>query len=182
MKVINLTCWRRARSQRKAQPAFHRSRPDAGDPPPQGMARKMSKFICPMCTMCIDGANGVAQHIAQNMDSGVVAAADPKTLRDHARNRGWNNVYVCPAQVRMRLNTIWQRRCRGRRIRTVSVFTKDGGNNVRHSYTAHPRMAPGIQERGIDLLAPAWNFMDLTPQGRGAGMRRLLRHNKAFLG
>jgi hypothetical protein len=27
-------------------------------------------------------------------------------------------------------------------------------------------MAREIKERGIDLLAPVWNFMDLTPQGR----------------
>jgi predicted dithiol-disulfide oxidoreductase (DUF899 family) len=29
-------------------------------------------------------------------------------------------------------------------------------------------MGPGIQERGIDLLAPIWHFLDLTPQGRGS--------------
>jgi len=38
---------------------------------------------------------------------------------------------------------------------------------VRHFYTARPRMASEIPERGIDLLAPIWHFMDLTPQGRG---------------
>jgi len=50
---------------------------------------------------------------------------------------------------------------------TVSVFTRDGQGVVRHFYTAHPKMAPDIQQRGIDLLAPIWHFMDLTPQGRG---------------
>ena len=30
---------------------------------------------CPMCTAWIDGANGVAQHLAQNLDFAVVAAA-----------------------------------------------------------------------------------------------------------
>lgn len=38
-----------------------------------------------MCTMWTDGANGAAQHIAQNIDFAIVAAADPKALRDHAR-------------------------------------------------------------------------------------------------
>lgn len=52
---------------------------------------------CPMCTMWIDGANGVAQHIAQSIDFAVVAAADPKALRDHARARGWNNVRLLSA-------------------------------------------------------------------------------------
>jgi predicted dithiol-disulfide oxidoreductase (DUF899 family) len=28
-------------------------------------------------------------------------------------------------------------------------------------------MAPEFKERGIDVLAPVWHLMDLTPQGRG---------------
>src|ERR1700761_2264337 len=52
---------------------------------------------CPMCTMWIDGANGIAQHIAQNIDFAVVAAADPEELRDHARARGWNNIRLLSA-------------------------------------------------------------------------------------
>jgi predicted dithiol-disulfide oxidoreductase (DUF899 family) len=28
-------------------------------------------------------------------------------------------------------------------------------------------MASDIKERGIDLLSPIWNMLDLTPQGRG---------------
>jgi predicted dithiol-disulfide oxidoreductase (DUF899 family) len=27
-------------------------------------------------------------------------------------------------------------------------------------------MSPDIRERGIDLLNPIWNFLDLTPKGR----------------
>jgi predicted dithiol-disulfide oxidoreductase (DUF899 family) len=50
---------------------------------------------------------------------------------------------------------------------TVSVFTRDAGGVLRHAYSAHPRLGPDIQERGIDLLNPIWHFMDLTPQGRG---------------
>jgi predicted dithiol-disulfide oxidoreductase (DUF899 family) len=29
------------------------------------------------------------------------------------------------------------------------------------------RMADDIGQRGIDLLSPVWNLMDLTPEGRG---------------
>jgi predicted dithiol-disulfide oxidoreductase (DUF899 family) len=28
-------------------------------------------------------------------------------------------------------------------------------------------MADDIDERGIDLLAPVWHLLDLTPHGRG---------------
>jgi predicted dithiol-disulfide oxidoreductase (DUF899 family) len=55
----------------------------------------------------------------------------------------------------------------GHQDSTVSVFTRDADGTLRHFYTALPRMAPDIQQRGIDLLAPIWHFMDLTRQGRG---------------
>jgi predicted dithiol-disulfide oxidoreductase (DUF899 family) len=48
----------------------------------------------------------------------------------------------------------------------VSVFTRDSEGTVRHFYTTHPRMAEDIDQRGIDLLNPVWNLLDLTPQGR----------------
>ena len=28
-------------------------------------------------------------------------------------------------------------------------------------------MADDVYERGVDLLSPVWNLLDLTPQGRG---------------
>jgi predicted dithiol-disulfide oxidoreductase (DUF899 family) len=134
---------------------------------------------CPMCTMWIDGANGVAHHIAQNIDFAVVAAAEPEPLRDHARARGWNNVRLLSAGSSMFKYDLGSEDADGRQDSTVSVFTKDGGNVVRHFYTAHPRMAPEIKERGIDLLAPVWNLMDLTPQGRGNWYASLAYGTKA---
>ena len=50
---------------------------------------------------------------------------------------------------------------------TVSVFTLEPDGTPRHYYSAHPRMSDDIQQRGIDLLTPAWHLLDLTPQGRG---------------
>jgi predicted dithiol-disulfide oxidoreductase (DUF899 family) len=55
----------------------------------------------------------------------------------------------------------------GHQDSAVSVFTRDTDGTLRNFYTAHPWMAPDIKERGIDLLAPIWHFMDLTPEGRG---------------
>jgi predicted dithiol-disulfide oxidoreductase (DUF899 family) len=49
---------------------------------------------CPMCTMWIDGANGVAQHLVQNIDFAVVAAADLKELRDSLAQRRFKYVQV----------------------------------------------------------------------------------------
>src|SRR5438105_3324529 len=56
------------------------------------MFGKQQTEACPMCTMWIDGFNGVANHIAQNVDLVIVAAADVPTLRAHARSRGWDRL------------------------------------------------------------------------------------------
>jgi predicted dithiol-disulfide oxidoreductase (DUF899 family) len=122
---------------------------------------------CPMCTMWIDGTNGLAHHLAQNMDFAIVAAADPKALREHARQRGWEKLRLLSAGESTFQFDLGGEDAEGRQDSAISVFTKDGDGTVRHFYTAHPRMGPEIKERGIDLLAPVWNFLDLTPQGRG---------------
>jgi predicted dithiol-disulfide oxidoreductase (DUF899 family) len=121
---------------------------------------------CPMCTMWVDGANGIAHHLAQNIDLVIVAAADTKALRDHARNRGWSNLRLLSAGSNTFKFDLGSENPDGGQDSAISVFTKDG-NIVRHFYTVHPRMAPDISERGIDLLVPVYNFLDLTPQGRG---------------
>jgi predicted dithiol-disulfide oxidoreductase (DUF899 family) len=122
---------------------------------------------CPMCTMWIDGANGVAHHLAQNTDFAVVAAAELTTLRDHARTRGWNNIRLLSAGSSTFKYDLGSEDAEGGQDSTISVFTKDPDNTIHHFYTAHPKMGPEIKERGIDLLTPVWNFLDLTPQGRG---------------
>ena len=52
------------------------------------MYGKRQTKACPMCTAWLDGANGVAHHLAQNLDFTVVAAADVPTLRTLARAAG----------------------------------------------------------------------------------------------
>ena len=45
------------------------------------MFGKKNTKPCPMCTAWIDCMNGIAPHLAQNVDLAIVAAADPATLR-----------------------------------------------------------------------------------------------------
>jgi predicted dithiol-disulfide oxidoreductase (DUF899 family) len=122
---------------------------------------------CPMCTAWLDGANGVAHHLAQNLDFAVVAATDIPTLRAHARTRGWDKLRLLSAGSSTFKYDFGSEDREGHQDSTISVFTRDAEGTLLHFYTAHPRMAPEIPERGIDLLAPIWHFMDLTPQGRG---------------
>jgi predicted dithiol-disulfide oxidoreductase (DUF899 family) len=131
------------------------------------MFGKKQAKACPMCTAWLDGANGIAHHLAQNLDFAVVVAADIPTLRAHARARGWDKLRLLSAGNSTFKCDLGSEDREGRQDSTISVFTRDANGTVRHFYTAHPRMAADIQERGIDLLAPMWHFIDLTPQGRG---------------
>jgi predicted dithiol-disulfide oxidoreductase (DUF899 family) len=122
---------------------------------------------CPMCTAWLDSANGVAHHLAQNLDFAVVAAADVPSLRAHARARGWDKLRLLSAGNSSFKYDLGSEDREGHQDSAVSVFTRDAEGSLRHFYTVHPRMAPDSAERGIDLLCPIWHFMDLTPQGRG---------------
>jgi predicted dithiol-disulfide oxidoreductase (DUF899 family) len=122
---------------------------------------------CPMCTAWIDGFNGVADHLAQNINLAIVAAADTPVLRAHARSRGWKKLRLLSAGANTFKYDLGSEDREGKQDSTVSVFSRASDGTVRHFYSAHPRMASDIQERGIDLLSPIWNILDLTPQGRG---------------
>ncbi|MGP3978013.1 DUF899 family protein [Streptomyces sp. 8N114] len=121
---------------------------------------------CPMCTMWLDGFNGVAHHVAQNVDLAVVAAADLPALRAHARNRNWTNLRLLSAGSSTFKYDLGSEDAEGNQDSTVSVFTRDDNGSVRHFYSVHPRMSDDIDQRGIDLLSPVWHILDLTRRGR----------------
>lgn len=131
------------------------------------MYGKQQSQPCPMCTMWIDGFNGIAHHVAQNVDFAIVAAADLPTLRAHARSRQWANLRLLSAGSNTFKYDLESEDAEGNQDSTVSVFTRDGNGSVRHFYSAHPRLSDDIDQRGIDLLSPVWHLLDLTPQGRG---------------
>ncbi len=133
----------------------------------QLMYGKAQTSPCPMCTMWIDGFNGVAGHIARNADFAVAAAADPATLRAHARARGWHRLRLLSCADSTFKYDLGSEDGDGAQESTVSVFTLGTDGSPRHSYTAHPFMSDDINQRGIDLLAPVWQLLDLTPRGRG---------------
>ena len=122
---------------------------------------------CPMCTAWIDGYNGVAHHLAQNVDFAIVAAADPATLRAYARDRGWNRLRLLSAGESTFKYDLGSEDREGGQDSTISVFARDSDGTVRHFYSGHPWLADDIKERGIDEMSPIWNLLDLTPQGRG---------------
>jgi predicted dithiol-disulfide oxidoreductase (DUF899 family) len=131
------------------------------------MYGKRQTSPCPMCTMWIDGFNGVARHLAANVDFAIAAAADPPTLRWHARDRGWHDLRLLSCGGSTFKYDLRSEDAEGRQDSTISVFTRDRGGTIRHAYSSHPWMGEDARERGIDLLTPVYNLLDLTPQGRG---------------
>jgi predicted dithiol-disulfide oxidoreductase (DUF899 family) len=130
------------------------------------MYGKKQTGACPMCTMWIDGYNGIARHLAQNLDFAIAAAAEPATLRAFARSRGWSNLRLLSCRDSSFKYDLASEDADGNQDSTMSVFTRDADGTIRHFYTAHPHMADDINQRGIDLLTPVYNMLDLTPAGR----------------
>jgi predicted dithiol-disulfide oxidoreductase (DUF899 family) len=122
---------------------------------------------CPMCTAWIDSLNGVAHHLAQNLDLAIIAAADLAPLRAHARKRGWDRLRLLSAGESTFKYDLGSEDRDGQQDSTISVFTKANDGTLRHFYSVHPWLATDIKERGIDEYNPIWNILDLTPQGRG---------------
>jgi predicted dithiol-disulfide oxidoreductase (DUF899 family) len=133
----------------------------------QFMFGKKNTTPCPMCTLWIDGWNGVAHHLAQNVDVAVVAAADPAALRAHARARGWHKLRLLSCGANTFKYDLGSEDREGNQDSTISVFTRDTEGTLRHFYSVHPSLSSDIEERGIDLYCPVWHILDLTPQGRG---------------
>jgi len=121
---------------------------------------------CPLCTMWIDGYNAVAPHLTQNADFAVVAGAEPSAIAAHAATRGWDNVRLLSAGGTTFKYDLGSEDADGTQIESISVFTHADDGTVRHVYSKGAQMADDRRERGIDLLTPVWNLLDLTPNGR----------------
>jgi predicted dithiol-disulfide oxidoreductase (DUF899 family)/uncharacterized protein YndB with AHSA1/START domain len=132
----------------------------------QLMYGKLQTEPCPMCTMWIDGYNGVARHLARKVDFAIAAAADLPALRAYARSRGWTNLRLLSCGDSTFKYDLGSEDAAGEQDSSIAVFTRDADGSLHHFYTAHPRMSHDIDQRGIDALTPVWNLFDLTPAGR----------------
>ena len=131
------------------------------------MYGKAQTEACPLCTMWIDGYNAVAPHLTQNVDFAVVAAADPDAISAHAASRGWSNLRLLSAGDSTFKYDLGSEDADGTQTEWISVFTRGDDGTVRHRYSKGAQLADDRRERGIDLLSPVWQLLDLTPNGRG---------------
>jgi len=121
---------------------------------------------CSMCTMWVDGLNGASQHIDRNVNFAVVAQTEIGSLRSLGRRRGWRGLrLLSSAGSTFKTDLNFQDET-GRQFPGVSVFGRAPDGSPCHFYSASALMRAD-QFRGIDLLSPVWNLLDLTPEGRG---------------
>lgn len=120
---------------------------------------------CPMCSMWVDGFQGVAHHLAQRTSFAVIAKAPLPKLRAWALRRGWDGLRILSSHDTTFNTDLNAERPNGDQRPMISVFTPEG-DQVRHHYTLPANFLDDAQ-RGIDQLSPVWNILDLLPAGRG---------------
>ena len=124
------------------------------------------KESCPMCAMWTDGFNAIAYHLKQRVNFAVVAQGEITDFRAWARRRHWNNLRLISSAGSSFKTDLSFQTDEEEQLPGVSVFLKADDGSLRHFYSA-PAIMEENEYRGLDLLTPVWNFLDLTPEGRG---------------
>jgi predicted dithiol-disulfide oxidoreductase (DUF899 family) len=130
------------------------------------------KQPCPMCTLWIDGYSGITRHLRQVMNFAVVAEAPIEEFRAWGRERGWQGLRLMSSAGSGFKTAMQFQDAAGNQWPSVSVFVRADDGAVKHFYSNCALMTPDIN-RGMDLLSPLWNLLDLTPAGRGDFNARL---------
>jgi predicted dithiol-disulfide oxidoreductase (DUF899 family) len=125
---------------------------------------------CPMCTNLLASLEGNAADIGQRIALAVVAGSPIERLIAWKLERGWRNL-----QLYTDLNGNFSRDYYGvlpdgSEIPGFNVFTRRDGT-IRHFWSGEmtgESADPGQDPRGAPDLAPLWNLLDTTPEGRGA--------------
>jgi predicted dithiol-disulfide oxidoreductase (DUF899 family) len=130
------------------------------------MFGKKQEKMCPMCTMWADGYDGVVPHLRRRVSFAVLVAGDAALIDAWGRSRGWRNVRLVSAAGSDLKRRLGFEEADGAQHPGVSVFTRRADGTLVHFYSQSAWYG-GQEFRGMDLLSPVWNFLDLTPDGRG---------------
>jgi predicted dithiol-disulfide oxidoreductase (DUF899 family) len=132
----------------------------------QYMLGGTQKKACPMCTLWVDGYTGLVRHLRQVVNFGIVAEAPIGELRAWGREREWNGLRLLSSAGTGFKTAMQFQDPAGNQFPGLSVFVRAADGSVKHSYSNCAIMTSDVN-RGMDLLSPLWNLMDLTPAGRG---------------
>jgi predicted dithiol-disulfide oxidoreductase (DUF899 family) len=128
---------------------------------------------CPMCTLWVDGFNGIGDHLQQRLNFAIVAQAGIGELRKWARSRGWSKLRLISSAGTDFKTDFHFSDAAGAQWPGVSAFSRSLDGSVKHFYSNSALMEDAKRTRGIDLLTPFWSILDLTPEGRKEWMPKL---------
>ena len=123
---------------------------------------------CVMCTSILDALEGTAQHLRQRANLAVVAKSPIHRLREFGDSRGWNNLRMLSSEQNTYNQDYYGEYADGSQWPACNVFIKRDGK-IFHTYATELLFVESeMQARHMDLMWPLWNFLDLTPEGRGS--------------
>lgn len=127
---------------------------------------------CPMCTNLIGPLAANAADIRQRAALAVVGRSTVERQKAFARERGWSSalpLYQAQGDA-FSLKIGGLDRENGWEMPVLMVLRKDGDTVRLHwmGETSQDMADPGEDQRGAVDLAPLWNVLDLTPEGRAA--------------
>ena len=124
---------------------------------------------CPMCTPLLDGLNGVEDHVRQRLSLVVVAESSPQRLWEWRRRRGWQRLRLVSSAGTTYNRDYHGKTAEGHDTTMLNVFHSNP-EGIRHFWgteMAHGPEDPGQHHRGLDMVNPIFNLLDMTPEGRG---------------
>jgi len=124
---------------------------------------------CPMCTALLGPLDGNAADLGQRMSLVVVARSPIERLVAFKKERGWRNLRLYSDLNDNYSKDYFGLLPDGSEIPAFNVFTRRDGT-IRHFWSGEmtgDSADPGQDPRGAPDLPPLWNFLDMTPEGRG---------------
>ena len=121
---------------------------------------------CPMCTNVLGAFEGNAADIGQRLSLVVIARSPIEKLIAWKQERGWKTL-----RLYTDLNGNYSRDYHGllpdgSEVPAFNVFTRRDGA-IRHFWSGEMTEGdPGQDPRGAPDMAPLWNVLDTTPEGR----------------
>jgi predicted dithiol-disulfide oxidoreductase (DUF899 family) len=123
---------------------------------------------CPMCTNWLGPVDANAQDIEQKVALKILGRSPVERQRAFAEERGWRHLEFVQTVGDDYARDIGALTPEGVEWAALVVYRRDG-DNVRLFWAGEMtgEMAdPGQDPRGAPDLAPLWNILDLTPNGR----------------
>jgi len=122
---------------------------------------------CPMCTGILDGLNGQAHHLSQRVNVAVIGKSPAQRLQAWADGRDWKHLRLLSSEKNGYHDDYFGQTPDGVQMPMCNVFQKTP-DGILHFYGSEMLYA-GLDgdPRHMDLMFPLWNFLDLTPEGRG---------------